>query len=60
MSSASMVLIFVNSMSDLFHSEVPEAYLGRVFEVMRNTPHHTYQVLTKRAERLARVAARLD
>ena len=53
-------VIFVNSMSDLFHVEVPEEYLQLVFDVMRRTPQHTYQVLTKRAERLARVAARLD
>jgi protein gp37 len=52
-------MIFVNSMSDLFHSEVPEGYLELVFDVMRRTPHHTYQVLTKRAERLARLAPRL-
>lgn len=53
-------LIFVNSMSDLFHSDVPDAYLDRVFEVMGRTPQHTYQVLTKRAERLARLAPRLN
>jgi protein gp37 len=52
--------IFVNSMSDLFHVDVPEDYLQLVFDVMRRTPHHTYQILTKRAERLARVAPRLD
>jgi protein gp37 len=52
-------LIFVNSMSDLFHVDVPEDYIRLVFEVMVRTPRHTYQVLTKRAERLARVAARL-
>jgi hypothetical protein len=51
--------IFVNSMSDLFHSRVPESYIAQVFDVMVRTPHHTYQVLTKRAERLARVARRL-
>lgn len=51
--------IFVNSMSDLFHTDVPEEYLQMVFEVMRKTPQHTYQILTKRAERLARVARRL-
>lgn len=43
---------FVNSMSDLFHEDVPDAYLDRVFEVIRRTSQHTYQVLTKRAERL--------
>lgn len=52
-------VIFVNSMSDLFHVDVPEDYLQLVFDVMRRTPQHTYQVLTKRAERLARVAPRL-
>ncbi len=51
--------IFVNSMSDLFHADVPEDYLQLVFDVMRRTPHLTYQILTKRAERLARVARRL-
>lgn len=52
--------IFVNSMSDLFHSGVPEDYIKLVFDVIRRTPQHTYQILTKRAERLARVAPRLD
>lgn len=51
--------IFVNSMSDLFHADVPEAFIKSVFDVMHRTPHHTYQILTKRAERLARVAGRL-
>jgi protein gp37 len=53
-------MIFVNSMSDLFHVDVPDEYLRRVFDVMRQTPQHTYQILTKRAERLARVAPRLQ
>jgi protein gp37 len=44
--------VFVNSMSDLFGEFVPDDFLGRVFEVMRETPQHTYQVLTKRAARL--------
>ena len=52
-------VIFVNSMSDLFHVDVPEEYLQLVFDVMKRTPQHTYQILTKRAERLARVAQRL-
>jgi protein gp37 len=52
-------LIFVNSMSDLFHSDVPESYIREVFAVMERTPQHTYQILTKRAERLARLASRL-
>ena len=44
--------VFVNSMSDLFGEFVPNDYLMQVFDVMRATPQHTYQVLTKRAERL--------
>lgn len=43
---------FVNSMSDLFHKQVPDEFLDKIFNVMRVTPQHTYQVLTKRAERL--------
>jgi protein gp37 len=43
---------FVNSMSDLFHEGIPDAFLDQVFSVIRQTPHHTYQILTKRAERL--------
>ena len=43
---------FVNSMSDLFHEAVPDAFIEQVLTVCRETPHHTYQVLTKRAERL--------
>jgi len=45
---------FVNSMSDLFHEKVPFAYIDQVFEVMREARQHTFQVLTKRAERIAR------
>jgi protein gp37 len=45
---------FVNSMSDLFHEGVPDAYIDRVFEVIRRTPQHTFQVLTKRAAHMAR------
>jgi protein gp37 len=44
---------FVNSMSDLFHEQVPFTYLRRVFYVMAQSPQHTFQVLTKRAERMA-------
>jgi len=46
-------MIFVNSMSDLFHKDVPLEFIQKVFKVMRGNPHHTFQVLTKRAERLA-------
>jgi protein gp37 len=44
---------FVNSMSDLFHEQVPFGYVERVVEVIKRTPRHTYQILTKRAERMA-------
>ncbi|MEU8371181.1 phage Gp37/Gp68 family protein [Micromonospora tulbaghiae] len=47
--------VFVNSMSDLFHARVPTAYVARVFAVMAATPQHTYQILTKRPERMLRL-----
>lgn len=47
--------VFVNSMSDLGHARVPREFVARVFAVMAATPRHTYQILTKRPERLARV-----
>jgi protein gp37 len=53
-------VVFVNSMSDLFHDEVPFEFIQKVFEVMNNTPQHTYQVLTKRAERLYELHHRLN
>ncbi len=53
-------LIFVNSMSDLFHENVPLEFIQAVFKTMNETPHHTYQVLTKRAERLADVSPLLN
>jgi len=46
-------VVFVNSMSDLFHEKVPLSYIKRVFKVMNDNPQHVFQVLTKRAERLA-------
>lgn len=49
-------LIFVNSMSDLFHEDVPLNFIRSVFATMNETPHHTYQVLTKRADRLAEIS----
>jgi protein gp37 len=52
-------LVFVNSMSDLFHDEVPLSYLRKVFEVMATAHWHIFQVLTKRSERLAEVASGL-
>lgn len=48
--------VFVNSMSDLFHARVPRSFIQQVFDVMAETPQHTYQVLTKRARRLASMA----
>ena len=51
--------IFVNSMSDLFHEDVPEEYIREVFAVMALADHHRFQVLTKRAERLAELAPSL-
>jgi protein gp37 len=52
--------IFVNSMSDLFHEDVPLWFVERVFETMRAAHWHTFQVLTKRPERLVDIAAQLD
>jgi protein gp37 len=51
--------VFVNSMSDLFHARVPTTFIRQVFDVMADTPQHTYQVLTKRSRRLARLAEQL-
>src|SRR3954453_4728584 len=45
-------MVFVNSMSDLFHKDVPDEYVLRVVEVMKRASWHTYQVLTKRSERM--------
>ncbi|MGI6393984.1 MAG: phage Gp37/Gp68 family protein [bacterium] len=47
---AKPTLFFVNSMSDLFHEEMPSGYLDKVFRMIEKTPQHTYQILTKRAE----------
>ncbi|MBS1794865.1 MAG: phage Gp37/Gp68 family protein [Acidobacteria bacterium] len=53
-------MIFVNSMSDLFHKDVPVEFIERVFDVMNKARRHTFQVLTKRAERLAELSGRLS
>lgn len=45
--------VFVNSMSDLFHPSVPDEFIARVWRVMLETPQHTYQVLTKRPDRMS-------
>src|SRR4051812_4088319 len=52
--------IFVNSMSDLFHDDVPLAYIQRVFEVMRRADWHRFQALTKRSERLLELDSQLQ
>lgn len=52
-------LVFVNSMSDLFHKDVPNDFIKSVFDTMANTPRHTYQVLTKRPERLVKLTDEL-
>jgi protein gp37 len=52
--------IFVNSMSDLFHVDVPDAYIVEVFDVMRQAEWHTFQVLTKRPERVAALSRQLE
>ncbi|MEX2551801.1 MAG: phage Gp37/Gp68 family protein [Actinomycetota bacterium] len=51
--------VFVNSMSDLFHPRVPVDFIGQVFEVMAEASSHTFQILTKRPERMARIVAEL-
>lgn len=53
-------MVFVNSMSDLFHELAPLAFIENVFAVMADAHWHTFQVLTKRAERLAQLAPTLD
>lgn len=51
--------IFVNSMSDLFHRDIPDEFVARVFATMLKTPKHTYQVLTKRPDRMRHLIPRL-
>jgi protein gp37 len=51
--------IFVNSMSDLFHEDIPERFIAEVFDTMVAAHWHTFQILTKRADRLAEMAVRL-
>jgi len=53
-------VIFVNSMSDLFHEEIPEKFIQDVFNVMRRAKWHHFQILTKRAERLAELTSRIE
>lgn len=51
--------IFVNSMSDLFHKDVPFDFISRIFDVMRRASHHRFQILTKRSERLLQLNSKL-
>lgn len=53
-------VVFVNSMSDLFHEDVPVEFIQRIFEVMNRCPHHTFQILTKRSQRLTELAPLLN
>ena len=53
-------VVFVNSMSDLFHPDVPLDFVRATFQVMRDTPQHTYQILTKRSQRLRALAGGLE
>lgn len=52
-------IVFVNSMSDLFHQDIPLEFIKRVFHVMNENPQHTFQVLTKRADRLLKIDSEL-
>jgi protein gp37 len=52
--------IFVNSMSDLFHDDIPESFIRRVFRTMQDCPQHTFQVLTKRSKRLLKLGSSLE
>jgi protein gp37 len=52
--------VFVNSMSDLFHENVPLSFIQRVFETMRECPQHVFQILTKRSRRLRRIADEIE
>lgn len=53
-------MVFVNSMSDIFHEKIDTAYIMKVFDVMNKTPQHTYQVLTKRSERLLELSQQIQ
>jgi len=53
-------IVFVNSMSDLFHPDIPTEFIKAVFGVMNNTPQHIYQVLTKRSDRLLELSNELN
>lgn len=52
-------MVFVNSMSDLFHEQVPLSFIQGVFETIERCPHHTFQILTKRSSRLLELSSKL-
>jgi len=52
--------VFVNSMSDLFHRDVPLPFIQRIFKTMRECPQHNFQILTKRSERTKSLASKID
>lgn len=52
-------MIFTNSMSDFFHEEIPFEFMDKVLEVIRATPHHVYQILTKRSWRMMKYSERI-
>ena len=53
-------VIFVNSMSDIFHEKIPDAFIFQIFDIMNQAHWHTFQVLTKRPKRLAKLADKLN
>ncbi|NQT35456.1 phage Gp37/Gp68 family protein, partial [bacterium] len=53
-------VVFVNSMSDLFHEQIPTEFIKSVFDVMNDTPQHIYQILTKRPQRMVEIADKLS
>lgn len=53
-------IIFVNSMSDIFHEDIPDSFILKMFEVMQKAHWHTFQILTKRSKRLADMATKLS
>ena len=50
---------FVNSMADTFHKDVPDEFIGKIFDVMNNCPQHTFQLLTKRSDRMVQLSGKL-
>ncbi len=53
-------IFFVNSMSDIFHENMPIVYLDKIFDIIRKTPYHTYQLLTKRADIMYKYLSQID